>query len=273
MSNINLAMRPSQPLLAIDPQSRRHDDTSTSLLLLRDLFVWPFQWLTYAALLYSSAYLLLTLVAYLAVVPIVLVAAFLVPYAVLRSLLSLLTQRFAPYWYPWSVLYACTRPLLIIDVWLHNQFARRSQCIAVTYDLSRRHHSSCEDQPRFVLRMIDVESPSALMTMWAYLLVVRSVVGVALGVVYIEFFLTAVRGAFDSARVLVTWRWMSVTFAVVWGPDVNCGEHVIGCAGSVFLVFFLAAAPRSLVTAIFGHTTRFFCSESVLVLSDSLRYA
>ncbi|EQC42636.1 hypothetical protein SDRG_00364 [Saprolegnia diclina VS20] len=178
----------SQPLLAIDPQIRRHDDTSTSLLLLRDLVVWPFQWLTYAALLYSSAYVLLTLVAYLAVVPMLLVAACLVPYTVLRSLTSLLTQRFAPYWYPWS-------------------FARRSQCIAVTYDLSRRHHSSCGDQSRFVLRMIDVDSPSALMTTWACLLVVRSVVGVALGVMYIVVIANAMDDSIGVVLAAVKWQW------------------------------------------------------------------
>ncbi|KDO16918.1 hypothetical protein SPRG_17620 [Saprolegnia parasitica CBS 223.65] len=262
-------MRPRQPLLAIDPQARRHDGTNAGRLLLRDLFIWPFQWLTYATLLYSSAYVLLTLVAYLAAVLVVLLAACLVPYAVLSSLLSLFTQQSAPYWYPWRVLYACTRPLLIADVWLHNQFARRSQCIAGTYDLSRRHYSSCEDHPRFVVRMIEVDSPSALLMTWAYLLIARSVVGVMLGGLYVAAVANAMDDSISIVLAAVKWQWTSMCYFIIWGPNMSCDEHAVGCAGGFLLAMLTAVAPRSLVMTSFGRMTRFFSSETVLVLSDT----
>ncbi|KDO20436.1 hypothetical protein SPRG_14308 [Saprolegnia parasitica CBS 223.65] len=259
-------MRPSQPLLAIDPQTKAND-TSTGLLLLRDLLCWPFQWLTYATLLYASAHVLLTLIAYLAVVPVVLLALCLVPYAVLRSLACVAIQRSGRLLYPWRVLYACTRPLVVADVRLHNQFAPSSKTITLAYDMSVRQSASRGYRPLFVVRMVDVRTPMALIKTWAYLLLGRAVLCVPLGYFWGSTLWDVAESAIELAVMALQWRWDDFEFCFGWGKSVSCVDHPFGCVGVYVLECLLVVVLRAPLVKLLSWGTRCVSSESVLVLN------
>ncbi|OQR83268.1 hypothetical protein ACHHYP_14903 [Achlya hypogyna] len=260
----------SQPLLGIDP--RRQPTRVSSVAA--NIFLWPFQWLTYATLLYSSSYILLTLATYIIAVPVVFIAAALVPCAVLRSTLCLAIHGDTRYQYPWSVLFSCTRRVVLADVWLHNVFAPSSKRVALQHDMSSKHTLVRGYQPRFVVRVVDIDSPRAMVAAWAYLLGVR-VVATLVFVVWCSLVAHVTYGIVHSIYMLASDNSVGLSnasYGFLWGDGVSCTEHPIGFFGVTLLAFSAIALLRRPLIKLIGSTTRRFTCESVLVLNhDQIR--
>ncbi|OQR95464.1 hypothetical protein ACHHYP_20004, partial [Achlya hypogyna] len=195
------------------------------------MLCWPIQGLTYATLIYVVGFMLLTAAAWVLVVPMVGLAIVLVPYSVLHRICCLLLQTGVRSGYPWAVVYACTQPLLLADVWWHNIFAPTSKRIDLHHDMSQRHNLTPSCRPCFVVRVQDVASPLAVVKAWTYLVAVRGVVCTFIYCVWIDIVWDTVISVIEWIAQALDGNIENLQFFFFWGTPLRCADHPVGFFG------------------------------------------